>query len=125
MLGQVPPKLLRHAFLRVDVAVDCFLADPERRTFLDQPVADLLRGPAVLDPLDDLISKLRMPDQLALPNTPVGGFLMRGGAVVAVVTRQALIAEPVPLDLAINGGFRALKHACIDPAESAQVKPLM
>ena len=73
--------------LRGDVAVDRFLADPKLCTFLDQPVANLLRGPAVLDPLDDLISKLWMPDQFALPNTPIGGFLMRCGAVVAVIAR--------------------------------------
>ena len=36
---------------------------------------------------------------------------MRGGAVVAVITRQALFAEPVTLDLAIDRGFRALQHA--------------
>jgi len=49
VLGQVPPELLRHAFLRVDIPADRLLADPECRAFVDQPVADLLGGPAILD----------------------------------------------------------------------------
>ena len=87
------------------------MADPKLCTFVDQSVADLLGGPAIFNALNDLISKLWMPDQLALAGAPIGGLPMRSGAVVAIIARQALIPEPVPLDLAIDGGFRALKHA--------------
>ncbi|EIE49030.1 hypothetical protein C357_21017 [Citreicella sp. 357] len=101
---QVPPELLRHALLRGDVAADRLLAEPELRTFLDRPVTDLPGRPAVPDPLDDPISKQRIPDQLRLAGALIDGFLMRGAAVVAVMARQTRIAEPVARDLAINGG---------------------
>ena len=64
----------------------------------------LPRG-AVLDPFDDHIAKQLMPDQLALAGAPTGGFVMRGGAVVAVVSRQALIAEPISFGLAMIVAF--------------------
>ena len=110
MFGQLPPELQRHAFLRGDVPIDRLLAGPERCTFLDQPVADLLRRPTVLDQRDDLISKLRVPDQLTMAGAPTGGLPMRIGVVVAIIARQALIAEPVPLALVENGGFRSLQN---------------
>ncbi|MBU2963525.1 hypothetical protein KO516_22385, partial [Citreicella sp. C3M06] len=42
---------------------------------------------AVLDPLDNLISKLWMPDQFALTGAPMDGFLMRGSIMLAVIAR--------------------------------------
>ena len=81
MLGQVPPQLLIHAFFRVDVAIDCFLADAQFGTFIDHPVADLFGCPfarqaiwqsqicregALFDPRNHGLAQIRMSDQLAL-----------------------------------------------------------
>ena len=81
MLGQVPPEFLIHAFFRVDVAIDCFLADAQFGTFIDHPVADLFGCPfarqaiwqsqicregALFDPRNHGLAQIRMSDQLAL-----------------------------------------------------------
>lgn len=110
MLGQVPPKLLSHAFLRVDVAIDRLLADALIGAVEDKAVADLLWGPAAFDTVHDLLAQLGMPDEFSLASTSLGGLLMRGSAIVAVIPRHAFIAEPVPLDFTVDRGFRAFQY---------------
>jgi hypothetical protein len=45
---QIPPKLFFLAFFGIDVAIDGFLADPNRGTVIDHPVANLFRRPGLV-----------------------------------------------------------------------------
>lgn len=77
MLWRVPPELLGHAFLGIDLAIDRFLTDMQFRIFIDHPVADLLGCPALLDPRDHSFAQLRMPNQFALLGTVLLRALVR------------------------------------------------
>ncbi len=66
MLRQIPPKLLIHAFLGLDVAIDRFLADAQFGAFVDHAIADLFRRPTLFDPRDHGLAQVRMPEQLSL-----------------------------------------------------------
>ncbi len=52
--GQVPAQLLILAFLRIDVLIDCLMAQPSgRATGKPQPTRNLFRRPAVLEAIDN------------------------------------------------------------------------
>jgi hypothetical protein len=89
--GQVPPQIIAHAFLRVDVAIDRFLADPLRRLFLDHPIADLFGRPSVFDPLNHTFAEFRVFDQFAISGAPVCCHQLGSGTVVAFMFGHAFI----------------------------------
>ncbi len=112
MFGQVPPKLLVHVFLRVDVAIDRLLADAQFGTFIDHPVADLLRRPALFDPGDHGLAQVRMADQLSLHASAFVRLELGGMTEVPrILLREGIIGSEVPFDLAMNGRLRALQDA--------------
>lgn len=49
---------MRHAFFGIDVAVDRFLAHSDLGAFIDHPIADLLRRPAMLELSGNLSEQL-------------------------------------------------------------------
>lgn len=68
---QIPPQIIAHAFFGINVAIDRFLADPQRCLFLDHPVADLFGGPAVLQAFDYALAKIRMFTQLTISSASI------------------------------------------------------
>ncbi|WP_210529857.1 hypothetical protein [Rubellimicrobium arenae] len=69
-LGQLPPEIVLHAFLRGDEAGDRLLAHTRLRAFEAHAPGDLLGRPTGLDPVDDPTLKLGVADQLALLAVP-------------------------------------------------------
>ena len=65
--GQVAAKLLDLTVLRIDVTVDCLVADPLPMAFVTQASSDLFRRSAVLQPLDHGQTQIIMSDQFARP----------------------------------------------------------
>lgn len=73
---QVPPQLLSHTVLGRDVAADRFLADSQLGTFIEHADTDLFGRPALLDPLNDALARIRMAEQFALRRTALQCALM-------------------------------------------------
>lgn len=102
MRGKIPPQVIALTFFGVNVAIDRFLADTQRRIFMDHPVADLFWCPTVLEPLDNTFAQLRVFNQFALSYPPICLHLMGRSAVIAITFWHALVAEMVPLQLSEN-----------------------
>ena len=65
VLGQVSSRLLIHALLRADEPVDRLQGNAQFRVFIDGANADLLGCPALLDPRNQGLSEVWMPDRLS------------------------------------------------------------
>jgi hypothetical protein len=105
---QVPPELLRHAFLRVDILVDGFLADAQLGAFMDHPVADLFRPPSLFDLGHDAPAQIRMSYELALYGSAFLRLqLCSVSKVSGVVLGQGFIRPKIPFDLSKNRNSQA------------------
>ena len=109
---QIPPELLRHAFLRVDLSVDGLLAGPRLGAFMYYPVADLFRCPSFFDPLRNVPAQIRMSYELALYGSAFLRLqLCSVSKVSGIVLGQRFIRPEVTFDLPKNRRFVALQGA--------------
>lgn len=107
MLGQMSPEIDRVAIFGIGELIDSLVADLQITAVRTQATSDLLRRPACLQPVDDDITEVAMPDQFAQSRAAGLGF---GLGVQGVVARQFLdlcIDKPVPLKLAMDRGTMA------------------
>ena len=111
VVGQIPSQVVTNSLARVDVAVDGLLAHAQPSAFVSHSVADLLRCPAVLQPLYDAGEQVGVADEFALPGAAIDRPQLRGGTVIAIALRHAWIGEVIALELAKYGRAAALQHA--------------
>jgi hypothetical protein len=72
------------------------------RAVQPQPLGDLLRRPAALELVDDVVPQDFLPAQLAQPLTTLPGAILRGEREVpGILSRLAKVVAP---DLAMDGG---------------------
>ena len=98
--GQVPPQLITHAFLGVDVTINRLLTNMLLGTFIDHPVADLLGRPSGLETVHNALTQLRMPDQLTPRGSPPLRPLMRRHTKVSrILLRKGIIGPEIAFNL--------------------------
>ena len=77
MFRQVPPELDGMSVRRIGEFVDRLLADGDRVAFQPHPARDLLRRPAMHDPLDDGLTDMREAGKLPQLGPAFASHLMR------------------------------------------------
>lgn len=113
MFWQIPPELLRHAFLGLDVTIDRFSADAQFGTFIDHPIADLLGRPSLFDPFNHTLAQIRMSDQFALRGPPLLRALVRSHPEVSsVLLGEGIICPIVAFNLSEDRGFVPFQNPC-------------
>lgn len=104
MLGQVSPQVDRVAVLGIGELIDGLMADLEGAAFQAQTAGDLLRGPAGLEPVDDHIAKVSVPDQLAQTSAAAFTDGLGSHGIIARQVLQLGIDEAIALQLAVDRG---------------------
>lgn len=102
-LGQVSGELLRPAFARIDISIDCLVTNPPGTAFEAKPPGDLLGGPAVLQSLHDRDPQCGITGELAM-HMPAGiRKLLRRHRPVARSLRHLVVVPGVSSDLSVDG----------------------
>lgn len=70
------------------------------------PVANLLKCPAVLQALDHTLAQLRIADQFPFPGAAAGRHQLRGRTIIAVTFGQTGISKKeISFDLSMDSSF--------------------
>ena len=91
MLRQMPPQLDRMSICRICELVDRLVTDRDRMALQPHPTGDLLRRPAVHDPLNDGLADMREAGKLPQLGTTLTRHVMRRRAMIAAEIRPFLV----------------------------------
>jgi len=99
---QMSPQLDRLAIRRMGELVDRLVADRHRMTLQSHPSGDLLRRPAVHDPLDNRLANMAEARELAQLGAAFACHVIGRDAIVAVEIRHLRTDKGIAFDLTKN-----------------------
>ena len=103
------PELDGMSVRRIGELVDRLMANGNRMALQPHPAGDLLRRPAMHDPLDDRLADMREAYKLPEFGPALAGHVMRGHAMIAAQFRPLLVDVDVTPDLTENRRAMASK----------------
>lgn len=123
MFRQMSPELDGMSVRRIGELVDRLMADGNRMALQPHPAGDLLRRPAMHDPLDDRLADMREAHKFPELGPALAGHVMRGHAMIAAQLRPFLVDVDVTPDLTENRRAMTSKFLRDDVNAQAGVAP--